>query len=226
MFLKTISDKVGQHTLVLLLLLTALIILPLCEGLLFGRMLLSFWCLLIVGSLVFSLISDRRHRLYITILGTTLFGCIFAYFIGQGFDRELIGVGLVVIGLTVLFFCYCIWIILNSIFREKLFTADLISGAILSYLLLGIAWGALNTFIELVSPGSFSFSSDFDLDNKGSALIYHSFITLTTLGYGEILPLTRITRTSAYLEAVAGVMYCAILVAGLVSNIRRRGDEQ
>ena len=131
-----------------------------------------------------------------------------------------------IISLTVLFFCYCIWIILNSFFRKKLFTADLISGAILSYLLLGIAWGALNTFIELVSPGSFSFSSDFDLSNKGSALIYHSFVTLTTLGYGEILPLTRATRTSAYLEAVTGVMYCAILVAGLVSNIRRRNERQ
>ena len=92
----------------------------------------------------------------------------------------------------------------------------------LSYLFLGIAWGALNALIETVFPGSFSFSLESDLQNKGSALVYHSFVTLTTLGYGEILPLTRFARTSAYLEAATGVMYCAILVAGLVSNIGRK----
>ncbi len=84
----------------------------------------------------------------------------------------------------------------------------------------------LNTLIETIFPGSFSFASDGDLQHKGSALVYHSFVTLTTLGYGEILPLTRITRTSAYLEAATGVMYCAILVAGLISNIGRKDTEQ
>ncbi len=222
MFLKTISEKVGQYTLVLLLLLTALIIMPLFEDYPFGRLLLSGCCLLVTAFLVLSLIGERKHRIRIMILGIILFSCIFICFIGQLLQKELTGVLLVSLALTVVFFGYCIWIILNSIFKRKLFTADLISGAVLSYLLLGIAWGALNTFIELVSPGSYSFSSDFDLNNKGSSLVYHSFVTLTTLGYGEILPLTRVSRTSAYLESVTGVMYCAILVAGLVSNIGRR----
>jgi hypothetical protein len=221
MFLNSLSDKIGQYTLVLLLLVITLILFPFAEGYPLGRLLLSGWCVLINAFLVHSLIGERMHRIQLIILATILIGCLFVYITGKFISKDVPGIGLWVLGLTILFLCYSIRIILSSIFSRKLFTADLISGAVLSYLLLGIAWGALNTLIETIFPGSFSFASDQDLQNKGSALVYHSFVTLTTLGYGEILPLTRITRTSAYLEAVAGVMYCAILVAGLISNIGR-----
>jgi hypothetical protein len=226
MFLNSLSEKIGQYTLVLLLLVITLILFPFAEGYPLGRLLLSGWCLLINVFLVLSLVGERKHHIRIITLGTILFGFLFVYITGQLIEKQLTRVGLAVLSLIVLFLCYSIWIILNSIFRRKLFTADLISGAVLSYLLLGIAWGALNALIETISPGSFSFPSDTDLQNTGSALVYHSFVTLTTLGYGEILPMTRFARTSAYLEAATGVMYCAILVAGLISNIGRKDTEQ
>jgi hypothetical protein len=226
MLKNSLSEKVGRYTLVLLLLVMALVMFPFCEGYPLGRLMLTGWCLLINAFLVLSLVGERMHRIQLIILASTLFGCLFVYITGQFISKDVPGIGLCVLGLTILFLCYSIRIILSSIYRRKLFTADLISGAVLSYLLLGIAWGALNTLIETVFPGSFSFASDQDLQNKGSALVYHSFVTLTTLGYGEILPLTRITRTSAYLEAATGVMYCAILVAGLISNIGRKDTEQ
>ena len=227
MLLKSLSEKVGQYTLVLIMLLIALIMLPIFENFLLGRMLLNIWGLLTVALLVLSLSQCRRQRLRILLLGGALFGCVFIYFIGLVFmSREFIGVGLAVLGLTVVFFLYCIWTILYSIFKNKLYTGDLISGAILAYLLLGIAWGSLNALIEAVAPGSYSFPQEMDMRNKASALMYHSFITLTTLGYGDILPVTRITRSSAYLEAVTGVMYTAILVAGLVGNIGKKEERE
>ncbi len=61
--------------------------------------------------------------------------------------------------------------------------------------------------------------SEGNIQTKGSALFYYSFVTLTTLGYGDILPVSQFARMVTYLEAVTGVMYTAILVAGLVGNI-------
>ena len=99
--------------------------------------------------------------------------------------------------------------------------ADELSGAIVSYLLLGIMWGLLYSYIEFISLNSFSFAAAHDIQAKGSALFYYSFVTLTTLGYGDILPISRFARMAAYLEAVTGVMYTAILVAGLVGHVGR-----
>jgi len=225
MLLKSLSEKIGQYTVVLLLLLLSLVMLPLVENFPIGRLLLSGWCLLVVASLVLSLIGDRKHRILVILLGTTLFLCIFVYFVGVVLHQEFMGIALLALFVTILFLGCCIWLILYSIFKRTLFSADVFSGAILAYILLGIAWGALYSSIEKIAPGSFSFSSDYDLAAKGSTLTYYSFITLTTLGYGDILPLTRITRTFAYLEAVTGVMYCAILVAGLVGNIGKQKPE-
>jgi hypothetical protein len=227
MFLRTLSEKVGQYTLVLIMLLLAMVMLPIFDKHLIGHMLLNFWGLLTVVFLVLSLSQHRRQRLRIMLLGGSLFACTLIFFIGLVITgREFLGIGLSVLVLTVVFFLYCIWTILYSIFQNKLFTADLISGAILAYLLLGIAWGCLNTLIEAAAPGSYSFPPNMEPGQTASVLIYHSFVTLTTLGYGDILPLTRITRTSAYMEAVTGVMYTAILIAGLVGNIGKKDDRQ
>jgi hypothetical protein len=227
MFLKSLAEKIGQYTLVLIMMLTAMILMTIFGERPISRMLLNSWYLLTVVLLVLSLSQHRRQYLRIIVLGGALFTGFFIYSIGQVFmGREFAEVGLTTLALAVVFFIYCIWTILYSIFQHKLFTADLISGAILAYLLLGIAWGGLNLLIEVLAPGSYSFPLDMDQDNKSAALIYHSFITLTTLGYGDILPQTRITRSSAYLEAVTGVMYTAILIAGLVGNIERKDDRK
>ena len=100
-------------------------------------------------------------------------------------------------------------------------SGDELCGSIVAYILIGIAWALLYSYIELLYPNSFSFVSatEDDLHAKGSALFYYSFVTLTTLGYGDILPVSQFARMVAYLEAVTGVMYTAILVAGLVGHI-------
>jgi len=120
-----------------------------------------------------------------------------------------------------IFLSWVTGLLLYSIFQAERVTPDLISGAVVSYLLLGICWGGLYSLIELTQPGSFSFSGEGG--GELSSLFYFSFVTLTTLGYGDILPVAKIARTAAYLEAVTGVMFTAILIAGLVGNIRRGG---
>jgi len=113
-----------------------------------------------------------------------------------------------------LFLAYILGIILSHIFREKEVTEDLITGAICAYLLLGMVWAFAFYFLDLAREGSFSFAAT-SREDVGS-FIYYSFITLTTVGYGDIVPLTSPARSLAVMEAVTGQLYLAITIARLV----------
>jgi len=91
-----------------------------------------------------------------------------------------------------------------------------IMGAVCIYLLLGIIWAFVYLAINLALPGSFSGVSSSSPEQQMSELLYYSFITLTTLGYGDISPATHLARVFAYFEAILGQFFLAILVAGLV----------
>lgn len=95
------------------------------------------------------------------------------------------------------------------------------------YLLLGLFWGTLFSFIEHLSPGSFHLDlalTDRHLD--WSDFLYHSFVTLTTLGYGDLVPVAPMARSLTLLEAVVGVFYVTALVARLVSIYRPADAER
>lgn len=113
-----------------------------------------------------------------------------------------------------LFLAYILVLILSHIVREKEVTEDLITGAICAYLLIGMVWSFVFYFLELTKPGSFSFAITSQQD-VGSFL-YYSFITLTTVGYGDIVPLTGPARSLATLEAIMGQLYLAVTIARLV----------
>lgn len=95
-------------------------------------------------------------------------------------------------------------------------TANRIVGAICIYLLLGMLWALFYTVIELLVPGSFSGLSPKEYQGWDSDWLYLSFVTMTTLGYGDVLPVTAVARATAYMQAIIGQFYIATLVAGLV----------
>jgi hypothetical protein len=105
----------------------------------------------------------------------------------------------------------------RSVFRAHLYTAVSV------YLLLGMTWFALYCAIDAAFPGSFQYGNNI-LANRQSELLYFSLITLTTIGYGDILPLNGEARMLAALEGVVGVLYVAITVAILVSSFKRQGE--
>jgi hypothetical protein len=92
------------------------------------------------------------------------------------------------------------------------------------YLLLGMVWFSMYTAIEAFHPGSF-LETTTGVTNRPSDLLYFSLATLTTLGYGDIVPLFGAVRMLAVLEAAAGVLYVAITVALLVSAYKRESEE-
>ena len=96
-------------------------------------------------------------------------------------------------------------------------TPNRIVGGLCIYLLLGLLWAMLFASVEIVDPAAFEYTGR-EIDSPRGHFLYYSFVTLTTLGYGDIAPVHPVARTLAYLEAVAGQLYIAVLVAGLIGR--------
>lgn len=95
---------------------------------------------------------------------------------------------------------------------------DRIFAAVSVYFLIGLGYSVVYGIIAYMNPGSFSGLTPADADVRPTAeLLYFSLVTLTTLGYGDITPLSPQVRSLAAIEAMMGVFYIAILVARLVT---------
>lgn len=124
----------------------------------------------------------------------------------------------------------CVLILATLVFQKVLgagsITMHRIIGSVAGYLLLGIAWGELYRFLSIVLPGSLSTSGGAALETRAQHF-YFSIVTLTTVGYGDIVPLHPLTRSLATLEALTGQLFPAILIARLVSlEIMARGGRR
>ena len=115
----------------------------------------------------------------------------------------------------VLFFGYAVVLILKVISRSTEVTRETIFAAVVAYLLIAMMWAFLYMLLEGVIPGSFSVQ-DSDLRSETLRFEYFSFVTITTLGYGDIAPLTNKASALAMLEALIGQIYLVVLVAWLV----------
>jgi hypothetical protein len=120
------------------------------------------------------------------------------------------------------FFGFVAWNEMRAVLRQKTITSEAISMAISVYLLFGGAWSFLYDVIYQLQPAAFSLNGAAarlvaDGHPVFPVLAYYSFITLTTVGYGDIAPVTLQARYAAVAESIAGQFYLAILVARLVS---------
>jgi Ion channel len=99
--------------------------------------------------------------------------------------------------------------------------AEHLFAALSAYLLAGIYVGLLYWVLERMKPGTFSFTGEF---SQASA-IYFSFVTLATLGYGDIVPRADVARGIAIVEGVGGQLFLAVLVARMVSLYSKPGNQ-
>jgi voltage-gated potassium channel Kch len=114
-----------------------------------------------------------------------------------------------------LFFGYAVVIILQIIARSTEITKETLYAAVVAYLLIALMWAFLYMVLELAIPGSFSLP-DGSQRLETMRFEYFSFVTITTLGYGDIVPLTNKASALALLEALIGQIYLVVLVAWLV----------
>jgi len=104
--------------------------------------------------------------------------------------------------------------------RQVLFTGEIttnkIVGAICIFFLLGLIWAMMYLLLLEWHPDTFNNVEYGAWHENFSKIVYYSFVTLTTLGYGEITPALPLARFLAYLEAIMGLFYIAVMVSSLV----------
>lgn len=119
--------------------------------------------------------------------------------------------------LTLAFFLGTFVSIARQILLPVRVNTNTMIGSVALFLLLGLMWAILYLIILELTPHSFSGIPVQSWSDNFSNMTYFSFVTLTTLGYGDIAPVTPIAQVVVYLEAIAGVFYMAIVVSSLVS---------
>ena len=112
---------------------------------------------------------------------------------------------------------------LAFIIKSETVTREVIYAAMVVYLLGAQLWALVYTFLDLIDPASFNLpqgQSDFLIFE------YYSFVTLTTLGYGDITPLTKVAKAFSVLEAVVGQLYLVVVVAWFVGmRVSRKSNK-
>ncbi len=175
---------------------------------------------------LFAVCRSRIALVIATIVGLPAFVLFWASEI-PGFERImsrdlfdggryfLMAVFLSIIGLLILWY----------VMRSERITVNILCGAVSVYLLMGLIGGMLYSGLDRIDFHSFQFANVLKRDSQGqpidwyqrsSLLLYYSFVTQSTVGFGDIAPITASARTLSAIQAVLGQMYLAVLIARLV----------
>jgi hypothetical protein len=134
--------------------------------------------------------------------------------------RPAAGLSVLTNSITLVYLGILLAVVIAQVFRDGPVTAHRIRGAIVIFLLLGVMWGFAYQVEALNIPQAFRLPEGLtagDPDALRRELTYFSFVTLTTTGYGDITAVHPVARTLVMLEALAGQLYPAIVLAWLVS---------
>lgn len=159
-------------------------------------------------------VSDKRAQWMIALILAVLAGALNTAF-GLRSDPRLVVPTLI---LTLLFLAFTAISLLRAVLGSTTVTHDTIYGALSVYFLMAITWGVGYLLLITLQPGAISMDSvrHGNQPMGWSDCIFYSYVTLTTVGYGDIVPITPQARSLSILEAVSGTMYVAVLIARLV----------
>jgi len=133
---------------------------------------------------------------------------------------------------SILFFFFIIGTMIDDILHTDEVSTDTLYEAVCVFLLLGLFWASVYNYLEYISPGIIFVQNNVDSLKPLTAneIIYYSYTTLTTLGYGDITPYSPVGRMVSVLEAIFGQLFLAFLVARLVAiytanSIRKKTNQ-
>ena len=120
--------------------------------------------------------------------------------------------------ISMIFMLFILGHLLRFVVVSKRVSSDLIFASLCVYLLIGVVWAHIYLLMELVTPEALSIPTEIGQSYSAllRELLYYSYVTLTTLGYGDIIPGTPIARSWAAMEAIVGQLYLAVIVARLM----------
>ncbi len=210
----------GRFIYLLLSLLLLLIVSPLVERWQLGVVIFNLFLSL---TLLASIFTITHHRTLLTVGSILALGTFISNWLPSIY--ELHTLGLIGALLGVFYFGFTSGVILGHLLTSRQITVNEIAAAISTYLLLGLTGAFIFAFLEYLDPAAIiTMEGVAAVIDGNQALtranfneyIYFSFTSLTTLGYGDLIPATPLARVFAFLEAVIGQIFLAVLVARLV----------
>ncbi len=219
--MKTDSSETRGNEIRFSLLLGALVVAavigPLLEETQLGEF-IQIGCLTLV--FVAAVIINWRHRVRLSLFGVAATITLILHWSSLLVSNDEVSIAR--FAFSFLFLGFTAAMLLRSIVLNYKATPDAILGAICIYLLLGLMWSLGYSAVTYIEPNAFDIPGSVDFASAKThpsfaTLIYFSFVTMSTLGYGDISPQTDLCRTLAWTQSVTGQFYLAILVARLVS---------
>ena len=189
-------------------LLSFLILSPVLKGFIGLSSLLDIFLTVVFISSIYA-VSQKKHHLIIAAL------LVFPLLLSTWIRYFVESPALSIIGTFsgILFFGFMVITILSFVLQQTKVTLNVIYAAVVVYLSLAMMWAMIFILIEILQPGSITAGQT----GEGTFhFFYFSFVTITTLGYGDITPTSEIARSLALLEAVIGQIYLVVLVARLM----------
>ncbi len=187
---------------------------PFIEALPDGKPIESILWSIFLVSAVLAVGGRRRTLLFTTVLAApAAAGKWLNHLQPQTFSPALFLVG----GLV--FFAFIIVHILRFVLGARQVTTEVLCASVTAYLLLGMLWAMAFRLAALANPASFTFNVGQTINEplNGFSAYYFSFVTLSTLGYGDITPVSSVARMLTIMESMTGTLYVAVLIARLVS---------
>ena len=203
----------GRFSYLLISLILLLLLFPIVSEVFIERVIFDIFLSFVLLSAVYT-VSRKKHVLTIALLlSIPTFAGMWSTYVLKNIYLTLVGWSF-----AIAFFGFIGIIVLSDVLKAEKVTTDTIHAAICVYLLIGVTWALLYSVMEGIRPGSFliEHSQVTSVSEYMPHFLYYSFVTLTTLGYGDITPLTPLAKTLSYMEAVTGQIYIAVLIARLV----------
>ena len=206
---RSIQNKYSQ---LLSIIIVLFIVSPNFEGKT-GQIIISAVFLGTIFAIIRTFSLKRRFFILLLILAGAAFSLDIYSKIQSNFEQDKL-LMLLILVIYSLFVVAALVTINRRIFLVTKVDSDTIKGGISVFFLIGIVWALFYDMVAILDPNAFSQSVE--TTSLLDSMFYFSFTTLTTLGYGDITPISDIARTLANLEAIVGMMYPAIFIARLV----------
>lgn len=184
-----------------------------------GSIYLGVWKFFLAGVFVSAIFNSKHHPVTKIIAISLAIPAMILSWINLAHHMEIVFVLNALI--TLLFMTICVGSIIFDVLVKAKVTMETLRGVVCAYFMVGFAFAYAFYLIEYLAPGSFHLlhrqASVFNYSHYLSEMLYFSFVTLLTIGFGDITPLRDVAQTAVIIEGVIGQFYIAILVSRLVS---------
>jgi len=218
---RLLTSDAGLTFLLISLFLLLFVLYPLSKPHGITQYLLDALAVLVMVSGVYA-VSDRSRVFFWCVIGLAVFSFALQLLPYAHLDRSVL---LLNKASTMLFLMVVTGAVLYRVLRKGPITVHRVQGAVAVYLMLGLIWALAYSLVFICNPSSFDLGRSMEgmddlmrIHTSGmSRLVYFSFVTMTTLGYGDITPQSKLADDLAILQALTGQIYLVVIMARLVS---------